>query len=378
MATITGSGDGVTLTNPGGAVSDGGHSGVTIDYTGGGNVDANVSLQGSGADVHLSDGNNTVTVGGDNTSIVGGDGDDQLIIGGGGTTVSGANVDLGGGSNTLGGSNIDDSSISGAGTVVGQLDSVHSSQLDFSGADQVQVTTTGDTNTLQGGSGADSVAASGDNNVVLGGGGDDHITSTGSGGLIGGSTGDKSIDVSGSNNISAGGDGNQNVQLHGGNDTAYGGLGNDTLIGSIQGHDVLHGGGGADWLQGGPDSKLYADAGTDTLVGADGDSLYGGSGAGGGDLFVLHTDFGHETIYGFDLGANHDYVQLDAGGSYTWTGHGAVTIADFADLTAKAAVAGSGVSIAAAAGGVKITIGDSAVVIKGIAIADLSGILKFH
>lgn len=112
-----------------------------------------------------------------------------------------------------------------------------------------------------------------------------------------------------------GGSGNETVILGAGNDTADGGAGNDTIFGG-SGENSIRGGAGNDVIYGaqdavnGPDgsegSRLYGDAGDDFI--------YGGNGAdyidGGDDNYMLQGLDGNDTILG---GAGDDMIYGDGG-----------------------------------------------------------------
>jgi len=174
--------------------------------------------------------------------------------------------------------------------------------------------------------------------------------------------------------------GNDLVLAQGGNDSLVGGLGNDTLSGGL-GDDTADGGGGIDLIRlgDGNDRWIATGGGNDTVYGEEGnDRLAGGSGAesifGGSGADTMSGGAGNDTVTG---GAGSDVFALTLGG-------GNDSIIDFADgvdlLDLSAfAVAIGGVSISAVAGGTRVAVGDTSVLLEGISVgavtaADLFGL----
>ena len=199
--------------------------------------------------------------------------------------------------------------------------------------------------------------------------------------VSGSSSGDV-INTGSGNDLVTAGDGNNFVLGGDGDDTIYAGGGNDTLVGG-SGADVIHGGAGSDNLQG--------NDGNDTLLGDDGnDSLSGGAGddflAGGAGNDTIVGGDGNDTIYGDDGndllmgGAGNDFFVYEAGlgGSDTIVGFNAGDELRINHDTGLASLGGFSVQgssgfdpaaanrIELAPGGVKVTIGDDTILIKGI------------
>lgn len=136
-----------------------------------------------------------------------------------------------------------------------------------------------------------------------------------------------------------GGSGNDTIYAQYGNDTVSGGSGNDWVsLGSGNdsfggfstdaGNDTVYGGAGDDYIVGGADSdRLYGEDGNDTLSGGTGeDLLYGGA---GNDHFWITDDHNGDTIYGgtgWDL-VNYSNFISTSGVSATFSGNGAGTYA---------------------------------------------------
>ncbi|WP_310796101.1 beta strand repeat-containing protein [Shewanella baltica] len=96
------------------------------------------------------------------------------------------------------------------------------------------------------------------------------------------------------------GSGNDTVYGGGGNLAAYGGAGNDTLVGG-DGTDALRGGQGNDTLIGGTgNDTLRGDSGNDTIIGGLGDDVLRGDS--GNDTFVWNKgEFGTDHITDFNI-----------------------------------------------------------------------------
>ena len=106
----------------------------------------------------------------------------------------------------------------------------------------------------------------------------------------------------------------------------FAGDGDDSITGNrsanhiegARGIDTLHGGNGNDSVVGGTDNdKIYGDRDSDTLAGGDGnDRVNGGTGTDlmtggrGNDVLVFQTDFGADTVRGFQ--DNLDTLKFNA------------------------------------------------------------------
>ncbi|WP_230532354.1 calcium-binding protein [Microvirga roseola] len=129
-----------------------------------------------------------------------------------------------------------------------------------------------------GGDGNDIIFTGYGNNTVFAGKSDDAVTGMSGDDWIFGGDGRDVIGAGSGNNIVNGGNGNDVITCEAGNDVISGGLGND----------VVHAGGGRNSIQLGTGSP-YSD-GNDIIT------------AGGGDdLFVLHGNFGRDTLNGFSV-----------------------------------------------------------------------------
>jgi Hint domain/RTX calcium-binding nonapeptide repeat (4 copies) len=187
---------------------------------------------------------------------------------------------------------------------------------------------TGNSTTVTGTSGNDSLNAGAHGDTVLGLGGNDTLTgASGNDAVFGGDGNDQILGASG-NDVLDGGAGNDVIDGGNHSDTAYGGLGNDSLIGG-HGQDVLFGGEGGDTLDGGASEDsldggagndlLYGGLANDTLLGGDGaDSLFGGDGGdlidGGAGADYLTGGIGSDTFrggIGDTIDGNEDGAEID-------------------------------------------------------------------
>lgn len=126
-------------------------------------------------------------------------------------------------------------------------------------------------NFLYGGDGSDSLAAGTGNDWMEGGAGDDTIFGDGGNDTLFGDAGNDAL---------SGDTGNDSLGGDAGDDSVFGGDGNDTTSGGA-GNDILFGGAGADSMTGG--------LGNDTFAGTfqGGDVIIGGEDPGDGDIDVL-------------------------------------------------------------------------------------------
>ncbi|MDZ8259819.1 calcium-binding protein [Nostoc sp. ChiQUE01b] len=178
------------------------------------------------------------------------------------------------------------------------------------GKDTLNVDYSFGNNLLNGGDGNDSLSASGSLDYVYGG-----YAASGNNTLNGGTGNDTlNINYSTGDNLLDGGDGNDSLSASGysyagsyysasGNNTLNGGAGNDTLnISYSQGDNLIFGGNGNDLLSAtgaAGNNTLDGGNGNDTLTGGNGnDTLYGGNGT---DTFVFNSyNQGVDSIYDFD------------------------------------------------------------------------------
>ncbi len=174
-------------------------------------------------------GNDVIDAGIDDDLVDAGDGDDTVDAGDGNDTVTG-----GDGSDVVDGGDGDDFiDTSGPNPI---LDATDPNPLD-------------DADSVEGGSGADTIITGDDADTIRGGAGDDVI--------------DAGID----NDDIIGGTGDDSITAGEGDDTVIGALGNDTLIGGdgddymdgVVGNDVFSGGAGADTMLGGQGQDLFTD-----------------------------------------------------------------------------------------------------------------------
>ena len=159
--------------------------------------------------------------------------------------------------------------------------------------------------TIMGTEGADTLHGTAGDDVICGFGGDDVIYGLGGDDIIVGGAGDDTL---------YGGDATL-VGVLDGDDLVWGGEGDDILFGG-NGIDVLYGGDGADMLYGnGRDDGLYGGAGGDTVVGGGGnDVIFGGA---GDDTLDGHA--GDDSVHGGD---GDDMVRGGNGDDVLWGGPG--------------------------------------------------------
>ena len=179
------------------------------------------------------------------------------------------------------------------------------------------LTATMPSETLQGGSGTDTITAMSGSNYLRGGDGNDSIQGGSGFDDINGNKGDDTIDGgSGGGDWLVGGQGNDLISAHAGQNILYGNLGNDTLHAGSggelmrggQGDDSITGGIGNDWISG--------DRGSDTM-----------SGGAGADVFHSFSGAGLDVVLDFNA-MQGDRVQLDPGTGYTASQMGADTVVD--------------------------------------------------
>ncbi|WP_306046600.1 hypothetical protein [Nioella sp. MMSF_3534] len=166
------------------------------------------------------------------------------------------------------------------------------------------------------GLGADQLAGENGNDILLGEGGNDRLDGGSGSDLLRGGEGHDSLFGLDGSDVLEGGNGND--QLHGGagGDILRGGEGLDILNGN-GGSDAIHGGDGSDTLNGGEGGdSLSGDAGADQLNGGAGSDLL----LGGGDNDLLDGDLGDDQLFGGD---GNDTVLAGAGNDYLVGGAGA-------------------------------------------------------
>ena len=157
------------------------------------------------------------------------------------------------------------------------------------------------------GSGDDTINTGSGNDSIRGGAGNDSVNA---------GDGDNTVSGASGHDLAVGGGGKDSLSGDAGEDTLFGGGGGDTLSGD-SGDDILVGGAGADLLAGGSgDDSLFGGAGDDALAGGSGaDLLAGGagqdtlSGGSGRDVFSFDSGFGRDTISDFGPG---DRINLAA------------------------------------------------------------------
>jgi RTX calcium-binding nonapeptide repeat (4 copies) len=168
-------------------------------------------------------------------------------------------------------------------------------------------------NFLAGGSGHDKLTIKRGIGFAWGGNGNDTIKGSEEGGdhLHGGAGSDRIYGARGGDTIEGGGN-HDDLRGEEGDDVIGGGVGNDTVkggsgddfLGGQSGSDKIYGNDGADEIDSGS-GRDYIDSGSgnDRIRGAGGnDDLRGGL---GNDTFVFNGGFeGHDTIYGFQAGAD--------------------------------------------------------------------------
>ncbi|WP_189799380.1 calcium-binding protein [Tateyamaria sp. syn59] len=171
-------------------------------------------------------------------------------------------------------------------------------------------------NFLSGGNGEDTLIGGANQDRIFGGQDDDILHGGASNDLLSGGAGDDTL---------FGGTGRDELYGRIGDDSLSGGDNKDTLFGN-DGNDTLHGGDDDDRIEGGAgDDEISGDAGNDTLIGGGGsDTLHGGAQADSlvaGDGFInsLYGEEGQDTLIGgngFDIldgGVGNDV--LDGGRS---------------------------------------------------------------
>ena len=138
--------------------------------------------------------------------------------------------------------------------------------------------------------------------------------------------GDNIVQGGAGNDTLSGGDGNDVLYGNSGNDTLDGDAGNDTLYGG-DGDDILNGGDGDDYLDGGDgddilngelgNNELYGGAGNDTLYGG-GDNIFDGGvgndtlyGSSGNDTYIFAKGYGQDIIW--DSYGENDKIVFGAG-----------------------------------------------------------------
>ena len=286
-------------------------------------------------------GNDTVAGGAGNDTIYGDDGDDSLT-GGLGNDV----LDGGIGADTINGEEGDDTILGGDG---------NDSLIGFSGSDSVDggagddyintrtapgtglpdvgypgsfpadADPNNDRDTVDGGSGNDTILTGDDDDLIDGGIGNDVIDAGFDDDTVYGGDGDDNITANEGNDYVEGGAGNDIIYGDGtdtltgplniddatdlapnnGLDTLFGGDGNDTIYG-MDDNDLLYGGLGNDVLDGGLDNDtIYGDAGADTITVGSGDFAYGGD---GDDTFVITPDLLDGTVLTVDGGEGDETV----------------------------------------------------------------------
>ncbi|CCQ09965.1 Alkaline phosphatase [Pseudoalteromonas luteoviolacea B = ATCC 29581] len=177
-----------------------------------------------------------------------------------------------------------------------------------SGNDSYIATAVAREQTVEGGSGNDSISTGIKDDYLLGGPGNDTIFGNNGHDVIQGNDGDDELNGGNGNDTLSGGDGHDYLYGAKNNDNLSGDAGGDLIMGG-QGKDVLYGDDGNDYLGGGCTLKngngaiIFSVSG---CSGSDGnDTLYGGNGDD-----VLSGDSGDDKLYGND---GHDYLTGNSG-----------------------------------------------------------------
>ncbi|MEH2513815.1 Ca2+-binding RTX toxin-like protein [Nitrobacteraceae bacterium AZCC 1564] len=172
---------------------------------------------------------------------------------------------------------------------------------------------------IDAGTGNDTVMTQTGDKIVNGGDGNDTINGGTGASVLNGDAGNDSIIGGLGNETINGGDGNdtliggagQNVISGGeGNDSLFGGVGDSVLNGDA-GNDTINGGLGNETIDGGAgNDMLLGGAGNDVIRGGAGnDQMFGGLGS---DTIVFKTGDGHDTVFDFQAqGTGHDVIELD-------------------------------------------------------------------
>ncbi len=214
----------------------------------------NDSLYGEAGDdtLHGDDGDDTLRAGDGNDTLVGGPGGDDLRGEAGDDTLTG-----GSGDDALYGQTGNDTLDGGDGN-----DVLHGKEGD---------------DVINGGPGDDTIEAWTGNDTIDGGDGDDNIKSGYAGdqdntNTVQGGNGADTINGGSGTDIIDGGAGNDEIYAGAGNDTVTGGGSNDIVDGGA-GNDIVHGGDGDDQVYGGNHSDfVYGGAGNDSVYGGGGDN----------------------------------------------------------------------------------------------------------
>lgn len=313
-------------------------SGNTLDFSGADEVQAQVS--GDGNVIKTGAGDDALAISGDGNVALGGAGNDAVTSNGDGGLVGGSSGDK---------------NVALTGTKSLALTGTGDDVINSSGGNKLYGNEGNDTMYGTGGTGNDTFSGGAGNDVIVSG-GDSKIT---------GNEGADTVYANGGDTV-GGGDGNDKIYAQGGSKIS-GDEGNDYISGYFgSGGDTLIGGEGNDYILSGVNSVVQGGAGSDTIIGNAGDSLYGGSKGqgddGASDFFVLTPNFGHETIFDLQVGANHDYLYIQSGD------YNGVVVSAGANVSSYAAQTGTSVTI---------TIGDSVLVLKNFKLADLDSLAKF-
>ncbi|MEH2281794.1 MAG: calcium-binding protein [Nostoc sp.] len=309
-----------------------------------GGVGNDTLIGGTGNDLLLDNFDST----GENL-LFGGDGNDYLSISGSfdGSEYAGSYFyGYASGNNTLNGGAGDDTLFTQYSTGDNLLSGGDGNDLLFASKEITSVSslTTSGNNTLNGGTGDDTlnVDDSKGDNLLSGDNGNDYLSASGfvynlyqpdfitsGNNTLNGGTGDDTLNVDDStgDNLLSGGDGNDTltasaysfelyrVSITSGNNTLNGGAGNDILnVDYSSSANFLDGGDGNDTLTASSASSnntLYSGNGNDYLTGGKGnDSLYGEDGT---DTFAFNSyNEGIDTIY--DFNATNELIQVSAAG----------------------------------------------------------------
>ena len=189
-----------------------------------------------------------------------------------------------------------------------------------------------DVNTIEGGTGPDTILGGEDVDTIIAGEGADTILTYGGDDIIDGGLGNDEIIAGNGNDMIIGGPASDMISGGNGDDDIAGGPGQDTIFGGA-GDDHISGGAASDNIQGGPNNDtIFGNDGVDNLGGGPGnDTIFGGigndqiSGGPGNDTLsgqnqhdVINGDGGNDTLTG---GIGFDELN-GGGGSDTATDSG--------------------------------------------------------
>ena len=300
------------------------------------------AILGSGDDTVIgNEADNDIILGGGNDTYIGADGDDT-IDGGSGTdeiefeiafsnvssgSVTGTSALLSGGFGTVNTTDVETFVFTDQTLTLAELNGAFDTPgITVTGSNQndADLQGTGDSDTMYGRGGSDTLTAGEGNDSVYGGIGWDSIDAGDGNDWITGQNGFDSIYGGEGSDTMFGGSGHDDLNGGAGNDSLHGGKGLDTLSGD-GGNDTLDGSAGADTLFGGDgDDNLLGNAGVDTVYGDDGDDYINGG---------INNDFLYGGADDDEIIGNNgtDFVDGGAGEDSLFGGAGADTVMGGAD-----------------------------------------------